>query len=80
MKNIAVIFVLDRANDPGERRLPACSVRQPAERILSDARQSQYERIAIGQAARQNRLAAYAPQPFWTWFIDNPRPSSLYPQ
>jgi len=30
------------------------------------------------QAAEHGRLAACAPQnfPFWTWFIDNPRPQS----
>jgi hypothetical protein len=80
MKTIAVILVSEdfgaHANHNGERRLPACSVRQPAEHIFSGVREIRREEIAAGQAARQNRLAACAPQPFWTWFIDNPRPQS----
>ena len=81
MKTIAVILVSKdleaHANHNGERRLPACSVRQPAEHIFSDVGKIRGEGIALRQAAREDRLAAYAPQfPFWTWFIDNPRPQS----
>jgi len=81
MKTIAVIIVSEdwvaHANRNGERRLPACSVRQPAEHIFSDTGEIRRKENAAGQAARENRLAACAPQfPFWTWFIDNPRPQS----
>jgi hypothetical protein len=80
MKTIAVIIVSEdwvaHANHNGERRLPACSVRQLAEHIFSNVGEIRAEGIAAGQAARQDRLEACAPQsfPFWTWFIDNPPP------
>jgi hypothetical protein len=81
MKTIAIVLVPEdrvaHANHNGERRLPACSVRQPAEHIFSDVGAIRRKGNAAGQAARQDRLAACAPQfPFWTWFIDNPRPQS----
>jgi|GEM_PF-5775204 len=79
MKTIAVILVSKdfeaHANHNGERRLSACSVRQPAEHTFSDVGKIRGEGTALGQAAREGRLAACASQfPFWTWFIDNPRP------
>jgi hypothetical protein len=85
MKTIAVIIISEdwvaRANQNGERRLPACSVRQLAEHIFSNVGEIRGEGIAAGQAARQDRLAACAPQlfPFWTWFIDNPHARSAQP-
>jgi len=80
MKTIFVIFVSEdwvaHATREGERRLPACGVRQLAEHSFADAKEIRSEpRITVGQGARQDRLAACAPHfPFRTWFIDNPRP------
>jgi hypothetical protein len=71
MKAIMLIFVR------------TCDVKLPAGQPLAGAISESLQRVAVSSADKTNRadkaiIHGESAPPFWTWFVENPRPHATF--